>query len=127
MGKIDWDGRVTPYPAPAAERYRQAGARGTRPIAAEFRAVAARFPDRDAIVAPDGRLAVLRLPGRRRAGAGADRDPSPPGRSRGSQVQVARAAEWVPELPKTPVGKLDKKLLQREIAAMVAAERGPRS
>ncbi|MTD53192.1 (2,3-dihydroxybenzoyl)adenylate synthase [Amycolatopsis pithecellobii] len=31
--------------------------------------------------------------------------------------------EWVPELPKTPVGKLDKKLLQRDIAAKVSRGR----
>jgi 2,3-dihydroxybenzoate-AMP ligase len=35
--------------------------------------------------------------------------------------------EWVTALPTTPVGKLDKKLLQREIAALVAAERDPRT
>lgn len=31
--------------------------------------------------------------------------------------------EWLPALPKTAVGKLDKKLLQREIAAKLAQER----
>jgi 2,3-dihydroxybenzoate-AMP ligase len=31
--------------------------------------------------------------------------------------------QWVTALPKTPVGKLDKKLLQREIAAKLTAER----
>jgi 2,3-dihydroxybenzoate-AMP ligase len=61
MGKIDWDGRVTPYPEQTAGRYRQAGLWGTQPIAAEFRAVAARYPDRDAIVAPDGRLTFREL------------------------------------------------------------------
>jgi 2,3-dihydroxybenzoate-AMP ligase len=61
MGKIDWDGRLTPYPAEAVDRYRQAGAWGTRPIAAEFRAVTARFPDREAVVAPDGRLTYREL------------------------------------------------------------------
>jgi 2,3-dihydroxybenzoate-AMP ligase len=61
MGKIDWGGRVTPYPEQAAERYRQAGLWGTRPIAAEFRAVAARYPDRDAVDAPDGRLTFRQL------------------------------------------------------------------
>jgi 2,3-dihydroxybenzoate-AMP ligase len=30
--------------------------------------------------------------------------------------------EWLPELPKTPVGKLDKKRLQTDIAAKIAAE-----
>jgi 2,3-dihydroxybenzoate-AMP ligase len=30
--------------------------------------------------------------------------------------------EWLPELPKTPVGKLDKKRLQTDVAAKVAAE-----
>lgn len=31
--------------------------------------------------------------------------------------------EWLPELPKTPVGKLDKKRLQLDIAAKIAAEK----
>ncbi|MGW2962708.1 (2,3-dihydroxybenzoyl)adenylate synthase [Streptomyces sp. NPDC001220] len=31
--------------------------------------------------------------------------------------------EWLPELPKTPIGKLDKKSLHRDIAAKVASER----
>ena len=56
MSKIDWAGRVTPYPAETVARYRGAGAWGSLPIAAEFRAVAERMPDREAVVAPDGRL-----------------------------------------------------------------------
>jgi 2,3-dihydroxybenzoate-AMP ligase len=56
MSKVDWGGRVTPYPAQAVARYRAAGAWGSRPIAAEFRAVASRLPDHEAVVAADGRL-----------------------------------------------------------------------
>jgi 2,3-dihydroxybenzoate-AMP ligase len=61
MGKIDWEGRLTPYPAAAVDRYRGAGVWGTRPIAAEFRAVTTRFADREAVVAPDGRLTYREL------------------------------------------------------------------
>jgi 2,3-dihydroxybenzoate-AMP ligase len=61
MGRIDWNGRVVEYPAAAAERYRSTGAWGTLPIAAEFRAVAARVPDREAVVAADGRLTFREL------------------------------------------------------------------
>jgi 2,3-dihydroxybenzoate-AMP ligase len=61
MGKLDWGGCVTPYPAEAVSRYRGAGAWGNLPIAAEFRAVAARVPDREAVVAPDGSLTFREL------------------------------------------------------------------
>jgi 2,3-dihydroxybenzoate-AMP ligase len=61
MGKIDWGERVTPYPAAAVARYRGAGAWGSRPIAAEFRAVAGRVPDREAVVAAEGRLTFREL------------------------------------------------------------------
>jgi 2,3-dihydroxybenzoate-AMP ligase len=61
MGKSDWGGRVTEYPAEAVDRYRGAGYWGSLPIAAEFRATAARVPDRDAVVAPDGRLTYREL------------------------------------------------------------------
>jgi 2,3-dihydroxybenzoate-AMP ligase len=61
MGKTDWGGRVTAYPAEAVDRYRGAGYWGSLPIAAEFRAVAARVPDREAVVAPDGRLTYREL------------------------------------------------------------------
>ena len=61
MGTSDWGGRVTAYPAEAVDRYRGAGYWGSLPIAAEFRAVAARVPDRDAVVAPDGRLTYREL------------------------------------------------------------------
>jgi len=47
------------YPAEAADRYRAVW--GTRSIPAEFRAVAAAHPDRDAVVALDGRLTFAEL------------------------------------------------------------------
>ncbi|EXG81236.1 (2,3-dihydroxybenzoyl)adenylate synthase [Cryptosporangium arvum] len=49
------------YPAEVGARYRAAGAWGTRSLAAEFRAVADRVPDREAVVAPDGRLSYREL------------------------------------------------------------------
>ena len=61
MGKTDWGGRVTAYPAAVADRYRRAGHWGSLPIAAEFRAVATRVPDLDAVVAPDGTLTYREL------------------------------------------------------------------
>src|SRR5262249_35591207 len=56
-----WGGRLVPYPAETAARYRAAGLWGPRPIAAEFRAVAERYPDRDAVVTGDGRLTYREL------------------------------------------------------------------
>ena len=61
MTKGNWSGRVTRYPPEAVNRYRGAGYWGSLPIAAEFRAVAARVPGREAIVAPDGRLTYREL------------------------------------------------------------------
>jgi 2,3-dihydroxybenzoate-AMP ligase len=61
MGKLDTGGRVVAYPADVVNRYRGTGAWGNLPIAAEFRAVAARVPDREAVVAPDGRLTFREL------------------------------------------------------------------
>src|SRR5215471_10262291 len=66
-----WGGRLVPYPAETAARYRAAGLWGTRPIAAEFRAVAERYPDRDAVVTGEGRLTYRELDERTdRVGAG---------------------------------------------------------
>jgi 2,3-dihydroxybenzoate-AMP ligase len=56
-----WSGRVVPFPAEAVARYRAAGLWGSRTIGAEFRAVAARGPDRDAVVTADGRLTFREL------------------------------------------------------------------
>ncbi|SDE67180.1 (2,3-dihydroxybenzoyl)adenylate synthase [Pseudonocardia oroxyli] len=50
------------YPADAVARYRAVW--GSRSIPAEFRAVAARHPDRDAVVALDGRLTYAELDAR---------------------------------------------------------------
>src|SRR5215475_12817128 len=71
MAAGNWGGRLVPYPAETAARYRAAGLWGTRPIAAEFRAVAERYPDRDAVVTGDGRLTYRELDERTdRVGAG---------------------------------------------------------
>lgn len=56
-----WNGRVTPYPPAAVARYRAAGHWGARTIAAEFRAVADRWPGRDAAVGAEGRLTFREL------------------------------------------------------------------
>jgi non-ribosomal peptide synthetase component E (peptide arylation enzyme) len=52
---------VVPYPPEAVRRYRDAGLWGTRTIADELHAVALRYPDRDAVVALDGRLTFREL------------------------------------------------------------------
>jgi 2,3-dihydroxybenzoate-AMP ligase len=57
-------GPLVPYPAEAVRRYREAGLWGSRTIPEEFRAVAARFPERDAVVALDGRLTYAELDSR---------------------------------------------------------------
>jgi len=55
------DQRVVPFPAHAIARYRAAGMWGTRTIAAEFQSVAARYPDRDAVVTAAGRTSYREL------------------------------------------------------------------
>lgn len=57
---IDWSGRVVPYPAELADRYRS-GAWGLRTIAQELRAIAERFAERDAVVTSDARLTYAEL------------------------------------------------------------------
>ncbi|GAA1864317.1 yersiniabactin biosynthesis salycil-AMP ligase YbtE [Pseudonocardia ailaonensis] len=52
---------LVPYPADAVRRYREAGLWGSRTIPQEFRAVAARYPERDAVVALDGRMTYAEL------------------------------------------------------------------
>jgi len=59
-----WGERLVRYPADLAGRYRQAGLWGTRTIAGELHAVAAAHPQREAVVAPDGRLTYRELDGR---------------------------------------------------------------
>ena len=56
-----WGDRVVRYPDDLVRQYRQAGLWGTRTIADEFHAVAAAHPDRDAVVALDGRLTFREL------------------------------------------------------------------
>lgn len=58
---VDWSGRVVPFQDELAERYRAAGLWGDLPIAAELRVVAERFAERDAVVAPEGRLTYAEL------------------------------------------------------------------
>jgi 2,3-dihydroxybenzoate-AMP ligase len=55
------DRRVVPYPADAIARYRAAGLWGIRTIGAEFHAVAAQHPDRDAVVTAAGRVRFREL------------------------------------------------------------------
>ncbi|WP_109524980.1 (2,3-dihydroxybenzoyl)adenylate synthase [Nocardia aurea] len=55
------DQRVVPFPADAIARYRAAGLWGTRTIATEFQAVAARYPDRDAVVTAAGQASYREL------------------------------------------------------------------
>ncbi|MBV9795937.1 MAG: AMP-binding protein [Actinobacteria bacterium] len=61
MSVSRWGDRVVPYPADLVREYRTGGLWGTRTIADEFRAVAAAHPDRDAVVALDGRLTFREL------------------------------------------------------------------
>ncbi|MGE9808926.1 AMP-binding protein [Janibacter sp. G1551] len=61
MGSIDWSGRVVPFPQELVSAYRAEGLWGTLPIAAEFRAIAERHPDRDAVVTAEGRLTFAEL------------------------------------------------------------------
>ena len=56
-----WGDRLVRYPADLARRYRQAGLWGTHTIAEEFHAVAAAHPQREAVVALDGRLTYREL------------------------------------------------------------------
>src|ERR1700742_5388568 len=56
-----WGDRVVRYPDDLVRQYRQAGLWGTRTIADEFHAVATAHPDRDAVVALDGRLTFREL------------------------------------------------------------------
>jgi non-ribosomal peptide synthetase component E (peptide arylation enzyme) len=56
-----WGDKVVPYPDELVRQYRLAGLWGTRTIADEFHAAAAAHPDRDAVVALDGRLTFREL------------------------------------------------------------------
>jgi non-ribosomal peptide synthetase component E (peptide arylation enzyme) len=61
MSTSRWGERLVQYPADLADRYRQAGLWGTRTIPDELHAVAAAHPQRDAVVALDGRLTYREL------------------------------------------------------------------
>ncbi|GGR44406.1 2,3-dihydroxybenzoate-AMP ligase [Nocardioides luteus] len=61
MGRIEWSGRVVPFPQDVAAAYRTEGLWGTLPIAAEFRAVAEKHAARNAVVTSDGRLTYAEL------------------------------------------------------------------
>jgi 2,3-dihydroxybenzoate-AMP ligase len=56
-----WGDKVVPYPDELVRQYRLAGLWGTRTIADEFHAAAVVHPDRDAVVALDGRLTFREL------------------------------------------------------------------
>jgi 2,3-dihydroxybenzoate-AMP ligase len=70
---------MTTYPAAFVSRYRSAGLWGTRTIADEFHETAVRHPERDAVVAAEGRLTYAELDARtdRLAVAWADRGLAP--------------------------------------------------
>ncbi|GAA0936267.1 (2,3-dihydroxybenzoyl)adenylate synthase [Pseudonocardia zijingensis] len=55
---------LVPYPPDAVRRYREAGLWGTATIATEFHRVARAHPDRDAVVALEGRLTFAELDAR---------------------------------------------------------------
>jgi non-ribosomal peptide synthetase component E (peptide arylation enzyme) len=55
---------LVPYPEAAVRTYREAGLWGTATIATEFHRVARAHPDRDAVVALDGRLTFAELDAR---------------------------------------------------------------
>ena len=61
MSTSKWGDRLVRYPDDLARRYRQAGLWGIRTIADELHAVAAAHPQRDAVVALDGRLTYREL------------------------------------------------------------------
>jgi 2,3-dihydroxybenzoate-AMP ligase len=61
MGRIDWSMRVVPFPEEQAAEYRARALWGDRTIAAEFRAIAEHFPDRDAVVTSAGRISFRQL------------------------------------------------------------------
>ena len=58
---IDWAERLTRFPLHEAARFRAAGLWGPRPIAEQFRGIAAREPLRPAVVAGDGALTYAEL------------------------------------------------------------------
>ena len=61
MSTSRWRDRLVPYPDDLARRYRRSGLWGTRTIADELRAVATAHPQREAVVALDGRMTYREL------------------------------------------------------------------
>jgi non-ribosomal peptide synthetase component E (peptide arylation enzyme) len=61
MSASRWGDRLVRYPDEVARRYRRSGLWGTRTIADELRAVATAHPQREAVVALDGRLTYREL------------------------------------------------------------------
>ena len=57
----DWGGRLPGYPPAAVRRYREAGLWADRTIAQEFHAVAAAYPEREAVVSQEGRMTFAGL------------------------------------------------------------------
>jgi non-ribosomal peptide synthetase component E (peptide arylation enzyme) len=61
MSTSRWGDRLVRYPGNLARRYRRSGLWGTRTIADELRVVAAAHPQREAVVALDGRMTYREL------------------------------------------------------------------
>ena len=61
MSTSRWRDRLVRYPDDLARRYRRSGLWGTRTIADELRAVATAHPQREAVVALDGRMTYREL------------------------------------------------------------------
>ena len=61
MSTSRWGGRLVRYPPDLARRYRRSGLWGTRTIADELHAVATAYPQREAVVALDGRMTYREL------------------------------------------------------------------
>ena len=61
MNTSRWRDRLVRYPDDLARRYRRSGLWGTRTIADELRAIATAHPQREAVVAHDGRMTYREL------------------------------------------------------------------
>jgi 2,3-dihydroxybenzoate-AMP ligase len=57
----DWGGRLPGYPPAAVRRYREEGLWADRTIAQEFHAVAAAYPEREAVISQEGRMTFAGL------------------------------------------------------------------
>src|SRR5438876_6232286 len=61
MSTNRWGDRLVRYPPDLARRYRRSGLWGTRTIADELHAVATAYPQRETVVALDGRMTYREL------------------------------------------------------------------